>query len=240
VSGTRRLAAVLGVVAVAGLATSEALAGELTLSAPKCDAPAGGEATVSLRANVDAETSALQGGLRYDATLVDVLDVSAGAALPAGARADFNADQPGWLRLGFVCSPSRAAFRGEGEVLRIKVRAKGVVGAEGALRLLQVRAWEPNDAEHRATTVDGSLRIVESATIPWIPIAAGVAIFALVAILVLRRRRPRPVDRSRVPTSVPAPGSRPSEGRGRFCTSCGTPVRGSAARFCDSCGTRIA
>jgi hypothetical protein len=231
---TRVGLALLGVLAAFAPA---AVAESLTLSAPKSEGPSGGESVIALRARVDVATSALQGAITYDPSLFDVLEVVAGTALPEGARADANADQPGWLRLGFVCSPSKPAFRGEGEVLRIRVRAKGSAGRTGALALSLVRAWEPTDAELRVVTEDGTFVVVEATSVPWIPLAATAGTLLLLGILFKRSRRRQPVAATPTPPAG-QPASRAPGGGRRFCTSCGAAI-GSAQRFCGSCGQPV-
>ena len=244
--GGLAVGALVTVAIAAGVAGPARLAWAATagFSVPRVDGPAGGEVVVPVRATATTELSAMQGALSYDAAVLRVVDVTAGAGLPPGARADFNADQPGFLRMGFVCSPSKGHFRGEGAVLSVRFRVVGRVGRSSDLTLSLVRAWEPNDAETLVTTTPGSVRVVDAgvamlwiAGVPtlWIAVCLG-ALLLLLFLLLLRRRRPaREVPRAAAPA-----GSRPGNAPGtRFCTSCGTAAQ-AGQKFCGSCGAGLA
>lgn len=236
-------ALVAAVAIVVGIGATGRLAWAATagFSVPRVDGHAGGEVVVPVRAQATTETSAMQGALSYDAAVLQVVDVTAGAGLPPGARADFNADQPGFLRMGFVCSPSKGHFRGEGAVLSVRFRVLGHVGQSTDLTLSLVRAWEPNDAESLVTTASGSVRVVESAPMMGVPlrwVVVGLGAFLLLVLLwLLRRKRPeRAAPRPAAPAASRAAGNAPGT---RFCTSCGTPTQADQ-RFCGSCGAALA
>lgn len=237
----RRSAFVGGVVLWLGAGVAHA--GEVSVTAPAAEGGAGEVATVGLHVAADADVSALQGGLAYDPAVVEVVEVVAGPALPEGARADFNADQRGWLRFGFVASPSKAAYRGAGEALRVRFRMKGAVGATSPLGLASVRAWQPDDVEHRTVLTAGSLRVVAATGGGNGPLLAiGGVLLLLLLVLVARfgrRRRAPPAaagPRARSGPAQAAPRGGPPAGRSRFCSGCGAPVPNPQARFCSGCG----
>lgn len=217
-----------------------AVAGDVTFAAARADGAAGEVVVVPLVVEAGADVSALQGGLAYDPAHLEVVDVVGGPALPEGARADFNADERGWLRLGFVCSPSKAAFRGGGDALRVRFRVKGPVGTETTLTLDRVRAWQPDDVEHHVVVRPGAVRIVAASGPGWAPFAAlgGVLLFLLLLLLGRRRRRPAPPP---APTRSPAGLASPrgGSGRPRFCPACGAAVASPKARFCGECGEAL-
>jgi len=219
-----------------------AAAGDVTFGAVRTDGATGEVVAVALAVEADADVSALQGGLAYDPAVLEVVDVVAGPALPDGARADFNADERGWLRLGFVCSPSKAAFRGQGEALRVRFRVKGAVGTETPLTLDRVRAWQPDDVEHHVVVRPGAVRIVAATGVGGAPLAIAGGVLLLLLFVFLGRRRRRPA-----PPPAPAPARngaglaspRTGSGRPRFCPACGAAVANPKARFCAACGEAL-
>jgi hypothetical protein len=216
-------------------AAPAAFAATATFRAGRVDGPAGGVVTVPIVASASAPMSSMQGALRYDAAILAVEEVVAGPALPEGGRADFNADEPGRLFLGFVCSPSKPAFRGEGTVLSVRFRVKGQVGQVSALELSRVRAWEPEDAEVLVQVEPGAVTVV-AARSPMLLffVVAGVALLLILVVALRRRRRREPAARDARPRAAPAAGATAS-----FCTACGAKVEGPGRRFCARCGAAL-
>jgi hypothetical protein len=229
-----------------------------TVKVAKVNGPAGKEAIVPIHVQSKDEMGCMQFALVYDPAILEVKTVEAGPFLPAGASVDHNKDQVGWLRSGFVCSPSKAGVKGEGAVLNVVFTVKGQVGQKSSLKLEKVRAWESTDPEILVQTEAGELTVVTPTTIPWLYIGIGAGVVVLLILLVMMARRGgRTAAPAPWPTAVPAapagaqpnaPGAPP-----RFapeeptfqhtCTKCNGVIRLPRSMVgqsfeCAACGTR--
>lgn len=186
-----RLALCCAIVVLVWAYPAAAQAATATVKVGKVSGPAGGEAAVPIHVQSKDEMGCMQFALVYDPAILEVKTVEGGPFLPAGATVDHNSDQAGWLRTGFICSPSKQGVKGEGAVLNVIFTVKGQVGQKSPLKLEKVRAWESSDPEILVQTEPGELTVVSATQIPWLYIAIGAGTLLVLLFLVwLIRRQP--------------------------------------------------
>jgi hypothetical protein len=210
--------------------TGPVYAATATVKALKVAGAPGREVIVPIQIQSKDEMGCLQFALQYDPAILEIKSVGPGSLLPDGATVDFNGDQLGWLRAGFVCSVTKKGMVGDGVALNVVFVVKGKLGDKSPLTLQRVRAWEPSDPEILISTEVGEVAVADTFPWLWIAIAGGCLLLGLL-LLMLRRRGA---------TVGPAVSSRPAPiaTGGARCPKCQT-LATAGQRFCGSCGTTL-
>ena len=240
-------------VALLLLANVEGRANSVHVVIAKGSGATGKDAAVAIQLQSKGELGCMQFALVYDPAIVEVKGVEAGPNLPEGALIEHNRDQSGWLRAGFVCSPSKGGIKGDGSVLKVIFVVKGQTGGKCPLTLQKTRAWESSDPEMLVTTGDGEFTVVAGIPWLWIAIGGGILLLLLIVLIAMRRGSPKsvapaynaPQTSSAVKCEKCGTPNRPGQ---RFCgqcggpmpraCSCGQPLREGAV-FCTACGTKV-
>lgn len=198
---------------LAGLAS----ASTTTVCVGSAEVPSGGVAEVTVDVTGGAGIACMEGMVRFDPAVVRVEEVQAGPLLE-GTLSRFSTDREGRLPFTFATT---ASVKGEGTLIRIRLRAVGPGGGATALTLEGVRAWDdsPRQTELFVSVQGGTARVL--ASIPWAWIGGGALAVVLSVLLLSRRRSPTS------PSPLPPASS---------CAKCGASLR-EAAKFCDACGT---
>ncbi len=155
---------------------------------------AGARVDVPLQVTNGADIGAIQFDVLFDSAIAQVITVTRGAAAGANAVLEFNAAEPGRVRVGVA---SAEGLKGEGVLATVGLTVTGNAGQSTALAIANSRAWEKTShLEALVKTEPGQLTVTGSlAWLLWLPVGgvcvAGLVVVAgVVAWQASRARRP--------------------------------------------------